>query len=597
VLGPIGDRAARQGVLLEIALGATDVDGNRIRFTAAGAPTGATLVDAGNGTASFRWTPGAAQAGTFRVTFTATDDGVPLASDSEQIAITVGSANRPPTLAPIGSRGGDVGIPVAIALSATDLDANRLAFNVAGAPTGSTLTDRRDGTAEWSWLPGPGQSGNFPLTFTVTDDGTPIASDSESITLTIGPVNRPPVLQPIGDRSGDAGAPLEIALVATDPDGDALAFQVSGSPPDAVFTDHKDGTARWSWLAPAGASAPFKITFTVTDAGAPPARASEQVTVAINGGNQPPVLAQIGNRSGPVAVPMQIALTATDPDGDALEFAAQGLPAGARLVDHGDRTAQIDWTPGATQLGRFPIVVTVRESGGGALADSEAFAISTELAPSPPRSGPSILDARWSAGDRKLRVRGQGAARKATVSIVDDASDALLGVARADDRGRFALELTPFVGPCAVRARTGDASSRRVPVRGAPADCGRRLETRVKKADWSCEDAALELEVDRAPASGAIDVLDDASDLLLGTAHADHHGRVHWKAELASAPRALRLVLRLGDREWEIGPLQVRSHPAVCAPGRVQDEDDDEDEEHEEDRQSDRDEGESEGDR
>lgn len=39
----------------------------------------------------------------------------------------------------------------------------------------------------FSWTPTAGQTGDTPLTFTVTDNGTPPISDSETITITVKP--------------------------------------------------------------------------------------------------------------------------------------------------------------------------------------------------------------------------------------------------------------------------------------------------------------------------------------------------------------------------------------------------------------------------
>ncbi len=47
--------------------------------------------------------------------------------------------------------------------------------------------------------------GNYNVTFTVTDDGTPAESDSEVVTISVGNVNRPPVLGAIGSKSVDEG--------------------------------------------------------------------------------------------------------------------------------------------------------------------------------------------------------------------------------------------------------------------------------------------------------------------------------------------------------------------------------------------------------
>jgi hypothetical protein len=89
-------------------------------------------------------------------------------------------------------------------------------------------------------------------------------------------------------------------------------------------------------------------------------------------GNQPPVLAAIGNRTVAEAANLTFTVSATDADpGDILTYAASGLPAGATF---NPATRTFDWTPGFTQAGTHPgVTFTVDDGHGG--TDSEAITI------------------------------------------------------------------------------------------------------------------------------------------------------------------------------------------------------------------------------
>jgi len=77
-----------------------------------------------------------------------------------------------------------------ILLTATDPDdGDSWSFSVSGAPAGSILDDNFDGTSTFSWRPDFFQAGDYPLTFTVTDNGIPAASVSEAVTITVTNVN------------------------------------------------------------------------------------------------------------------------------------------------------------------------------------------------------------------------------------------------------------------------------------------------------------------------------------------------------------------------------------------------------------------------
>ncbi|MBN1841395.1 MAG: putative Ig domain-containing protein [Deltaproteobacteria bacterium] len=94
MLDSIGAKSVDENSLLTFTVTATDPDGDTLTYSAGNLPTGSSF-DAD--TQSFAWTPGYGSAGNYAVTFTVTDSGAPAQSDSEQVTITVGDVNRPPT--------------------------------------------------------------------------------------------------------------------------------------------------------------------------------------------------------------------------------------------------------------------------------------------------------------------------------------------------------------------------------------------------------------------------------------------------------------------------------------------------------------------
>ena len=77
------DQTVDEGQPLQFVIGVTDPDGDALILSATGLPPGATFDPT---TRAFSWTPNAAQAGTYLVSFTASDG---QASDTERIVITV----------------------------------------------------------------------------------------------------------------------------------------------------------------------------------------------------------------------------------------------------------------------------------------------------------------------------------------------------------------------------------------------------------------------------------------------------------------------------------------------------------------------------
>src|SRR5439155_19225650 len=108
-------------------------------------------------------------------------NGSPPLIDFAMIQVTVIEFNPPPVLTPIGNKSVTIGTPVTFTATATDADipANTLTFSLdAGAPPGATIGAS---TGAFSWT--PTNSGIGPETIPVTDNGTPLLTYFDTITI------------------------------------------------------------------------------------------------------------------------------------------------------------------------------------------------------------------------------------------------------------------------------------------------------------------------------------------------------------------------------------------------------------------------------
>ncbi|MCP4285940.1 MAG: hypothetical protein GY792_16035, partial [Gammaproteobacteria bacterium] len=237
VLDPIGDQSVNEGEPVSFTVTATDPDGNGLTYSASNLPSGAAFDPA---TQVFTWTPGYDQSNTYPdVLFTVTDDGNPPLSGSEAITITVENVNRAPVLAPIGNKTVNEGEVLQFTVTASDPDGDALTYSASNLPPGATFNPA---TQVLSWTPEDGQAGTYPdVLFTVTDDGNPLLSDSEAITITVQ--DSPPPVDITIDNS-DPGFQLvgsEAWDIRSNPPwpsyGNDFRFNLSGSGVDrAVYT-------------------------------------------------------------------------------------------------------------------------------------------------------------------------------------------------------------------------------------------------------------------------------------------------------------------------------------------------------------------------
>lgn len=336
VLDAVGDRAVAEAQLLAFTLHATDPDADPVAYEADGLPAGATL-DAATG--AFSWRPTYAQAGAHPVTFRASANG---AHDEETVTLTVADVDTTPTFQPVGERETPEGATLAFRLDAADEDGDALAYSADALPPGATLDPA---TGVFSWTPAH-EAGHddrvFSVTFTVRDATHAV---SRPATLVARDVNRPPVLDGLGEVAAREAEELVLALAATDPDGDAIAYAAAGLPPGASF-DPENATFRWT---PTHDDAgPHLVRFTATDGAL---HDEEVATLQVEDVNRAPLLDPLGAQSVAEGGLLVLTLHATDPDGDALSYQALDLPAGARF-EPSNRTFW--WSPGHAQGGGEP---------------------------------------------------------------------------------------------------------------------------------------------------------------------------------------------------------------------------------------------------
>jgi uncharacterized repeat protein (TIGR03803 family) len=163
--------------------------------------------------------------------------------------------------------------------------------------------------------------------------------------------NHAPMLTAPGNQRNRDVDSVSLAIGASDPDGDALAFMALGLPPGLVI----DGTTgRIHGTCERGTAGDFEVTIEVSD-GIDTVQASFTWTVVPNSAPIVPTPPHQTNREGDVVA---LSLAASDPDGDPLTFTAIGLPPDLAIGADG----RIAGTLSHAAIGEH--TVTVRVSDG-----------------------------------------------------------------------------------------------------------------------------------------------------------------------------------------------------------------------------------------
>jgi PKD repeat protein len=374
VITPIANMQIPEGSIQNVQITATDPDGDFVILAAQNLPPFGLFADNGGGMGNIRLSPGYQDAGSYLIRVIATDTGSPSLKDTVEFTVVVENNNRAPIIANINDQQVEEGSILNVPVTASDPDSDIVIFSAAGLPSFGLFTDNGNGSGNFRFSPGYNDAGVYHISLIATDTGSPQKSDTISFVMTVSNNNRAPQLQPISDQAMSENDTLIMALTATDPDGDSLIYQVSGLPQFGQFTDNGDGTGELLFFPDYDDAGVYAITIQVSDTSTPPGTATLSFELTVENLNRPPVIAAIPDTTVSEGQELFIALTATDPDNDAIIFIAENLPAFAHLADSGNGQSTLYLQPGFSDTGVYPDVRII-SLDTGLLSDTTVFQI------------------------------------------------------------------------------------------------------------------------------------------------------------------------------------------------------------------------------
>ena len=215
-----------------------------------------------------------------------------------QLIITTASSssNTAPTLSVPASQNVKELTPLSYAVFATDDSSQTITLTSSALPSGASFSSTPTigmVTGTFNWTPSEAQGpGNYTVSFTATDNGSPALSTSRPVFITVNEVNVPPVISAPSSVTAIVNTTTSFSVSSTDIDlpmnmitliaaglAPGMSFPtVTGNPATGTFTFNPDSTQ---------IGTTFNITFTATDNGSPTMSTTKSILVTVKQASPP----------------------------------------------------------------------------------------------------------------------------------------------------------------------------------------------------------------------------------------------------------------------------------------------------------------------
>jgi RHS repeat-associated protein len=346
---------ASVGQLYTYAVRANDVEGNSLTYSLVTAPAGM-VIDPSTGLV--QWAPSAAQLGSQQVVINVSDGQGGGAVQGFNIVVSSTAGSQPPVISSTPLLDTTVSQLYSYQVAATDPQGQTLSYSLINAPTGMSI-DPGSGLVQWT--PATTQLGSNPVLLAVTDTAGEIATQNFTIGVESPP--QPPAITSTPVTTVTAGAPYTYDVIASDPDGDPLAYTLTAAP--TGMTINSLGQITWS---PQIADIDNQsVAVLVTDSRGP--TVSQQYTIAVVADTDPPtVLLSLSASPVDLGTPDMAVVTATDNVGvTLLTLTINGTP--VPLDTRGQATLP------DTTAGTFTLVATASDAAGNVGTDTQTLVV------------------------------------------------------------------------------------------------------------------------------------------------------------------------------------------------------------------------------
>lgn len=333
------------------------------------------VTDPANGTTSTDgsqafYTPDTNFVGSDSFSYTIDDEKGDTAS--AMVSITIDNQNDPPVAVDdaftVDEDSGTTAIDVL--LNDTDLDSGdtKEVTSVGAGSDGGTITINGTGPDNFiDYAPAPDFNGIETFTYTMEDGGG--LSDSGTVTMTVDPVNDPPLISSTAPTTATEDQQYQYQVVVNDPDDVGLGSGIAASLANEPAGMSVDANGLVTWTPGEGVTTSGTVTVSVEDgdedSSAPD---SEQFTITVTSVNDPPAItpAPPSARQAQQGYEYTYTVVINDPDdvndGTGISFSLDTAPTGMTISP----TGAISWPAtdtGALSVGDVRTVTVSVEDG------------------------------------------------------------------------------------------------------------------------------------------------------------------------------------------------------------------------------------------
>ncbi len=333
---------------------ASDVEGDTLSYLVTGAASNGT-VTLDPATGAFVYTPNANYNGgdSFVVTISDGNGG----TTTSTITIGVTPVNDAPVSANQNLTTAE-DTPVSGTVVAADLDGDTLTYAVSGNASNGSVTINPT-TGAFVYTPNANYNGGDSFVVTISDGNG--GTTTSTITIGVTPVNDAPV-SANQNLTTPEDTPINGAVAATDVDGDALTYSVTGAASHGIVTlNTATGTFVYTPSTNFNGSDSFVVTINDGHGGI----TTSTINIGVTPANDVPV-ANNQNLTTPEGTAINGAVVATDADGDTLAYSINGA-ASHGSVTLNAATGAFVYTPTADFNGADSFTVRISDGHGGTI--------------------------------------------------------------------------------------------------------------------------------------------------------------------------------------------------------------------------------------